>query len=67
MTYTIKIQTPYDEYYLHDYSLEDKNLFLAHLQDFLINEDMAFFNIIQNNGEILLPFQSLINSEITIY
>jgi len=67
MTYTIKIQTPYDEYYLHDYSLEDKNLFLAHLQDFLIAKDMVFFNVLHEDAEILLPYQSLINSEITIY
>ena len=67
MSYTIRVQTPNKTHYIKDLTNSDVIEFKEQLNVFLTNENMAFFQIEIPDAELLLPFEILMNTEITIY
>lgn len=65
--YTIKIQTPLKTHYLNKMTKLDVETFKDQLNAFLLSENSAFFFIEIEDGELLLPYNLLNESEITIF
>ena len=67
MNYTIQIQTPNKTHYIKDLLEDDVFNFETQLNMFLASDNMAFFTVEVPDGKLLLPFEILMNTEITIY
>ena len=66
MTYNIKIRTPYNTYYLDNYTKNDVIQFKDSLETYM-GSDYSMFSFFVNNNEVLLPLELMHQSEILIY
>ena len=65
--YTIKLQTPTSTHHINNLTEDDTINFQANLASFLLDDTMALFTIEVPEGTLILPYNILMNTEITIY
>ena len=65
--YTIRIQTPNKTHYIKDFTEYQLTAFEESLNAFLMDDSTALFSVEVPEGRLILPFDLLMSSEITIY